>query len=166
MQQSNLKTPQKRTKKMITLIFITLTIFISLIALESSLNAFSRAMSLINLLVFGEDDTKSFEDLTTWKSETKIQAEKATMVKYGKIIAQKIFEESERAIEYSLYLIQQVNTHTNRITLEELKQIECKANKEHQQRQEEQDKKEFEYIEKYFNSLRVERQELQTLEYI
>ena len=147
---------------MVTLIFITITLFVALLALESSVNTFSKAMSLISLLVFGDDDIESFEDLTTWKSETKIQAEKATMVKYGKIITQKILEESERAIEYSLYLIQQVNTHTNRITQEEDEQIKYKANKDHQQRQANADRKEFEFIEQYFSRF----EETETLEYI
>ena len=140
---------------MITLIFITLTIFVCLIALESSLNAFSKIVSLADLLIFGTDDQKSFEDLTIWKSETKIQAEKQMMIKYGKIITKKKLQEVEQAIEHHIRLIQKINTPT----------ITTKILNEYDEPKTQSNRTSFVYIEKFFEDLVFERQFKEKVEY-
>lgn len=151
---------------MITTLFLMVTIFVCMLALETTTNAFSKAMSLVTLLICGDDDKATMADLTIFKSPEKVIAEKAKQIKYAQIITQKIFEESEKTINHTFNLIKEINTHTNRITQDEYNQIKHEANHEHQQRQKEQDRKEFEFMEQYFNRLTTERQELKTLEYI
>lgn len=137
---------------MVTLVFMCLITFAVLIALESSCNAMSKVMAEIEFFLFGQIMN---EDLTIYQSKESKAFEQNTIIKYGRIIAQKQFEEIEQKITHHINLINQINTPT----------ITTQILSEYDEPKTQSNRTSFAYIEEFFEDLAFERQFKEQVEY-